>query len=69
MLLVCFIFVLGNWEREVKKFGLILKVIVYYGDKCVKGKGFVIVVKDKNLVIISYVLLYRDEKILEIIKW
>ncbi|NET25524.1 DEAD/DEAH box helicase [Okeania sp. SIO1I7] len=68
-LLVCPTSVLGNWEREVKKFGPTLKVIVHHGDKRAKGKEFLKVVKDKHLVITSYALLYRDEKILQTIKW
>ncbi|MGD1699463.1 SNF2-related protein, partial [Dapis sp. BLCC M229] len=68
-LLVCPTSVLGNWEREVKKFGPSLKVIVHHGDKRAKGKEFAKAVKDKHLVITSYALLYRDEKILQTIKW
>ncbi|MDJ0552945.1 MAG: DEAD/DEAH box helicase [Microcoleaceae cyanobacterium MO_207.B10] len=68
-LLVCPTSVLGNWEREVKKFGPTLKVIVHHGDKRAKNKQFAIAVKDKHLVITSYALLYRDEKILQPIKW
>ncbi|NET43412.1 DEAD/DEAH box helicase [Okeania sp. SIO2B3] len=68
-LLVCPTSVLGNWEREVKKFGPTLKVIVHHGDKRAKGKEFLKVIKDKHLVITSYALLYRDEKILQTIKW
>ncbi|MGK7918503.1 MAG: SNF2-related protein [Trichodesmium sp.] len=68
-LLVCPTSVLGNWEREVKKFGPSLKVIVHHGDKRAKGKAFAKIIQDKNLVITSYALLYRDEKILQTIKW
>nr|WP_293092429.1 SNF2-related protein [Okeania sp. SIO2F4] len=68
-LLVCPTSVLGNWEREVKKFGPTLKLIVHHGDKRAKGKQFAKVVKDKHLVITSYALLHRDEKILQTIKW
>ncbi len=68
-LLVCPTSVLGNWEREVKKFGPTLKVIVHHGDKRAKGKQFAKAAKDKHLVITSYALLHRDEKILQTIKW
>ncbi|MDE5114623.1 MAG: SNF2-related protein, partial [Trichodesmium sp. St15_bin1_1] len=68
-LLVCPTSVLGNWEREVKKFGPTLKSIVHHGDKRAKGKEFVKAVKEQHLVITSYSLLHRDEKILETIKW
>ncbi len=68
-LLVCPTSVLGNWEREVKKFGPTLKVIVHHGDKRAQGQEFTKVVKDKHLVITSYALVHRDEKTLQAIKW
>ncbi|AFZ16801.1 DEAD/DEAH box helicase [Allocoleopsis franciscana] len=68
-LLVCPTSVLGNWEREVKKFGSSLKVIVHHGDKRLKGKAFARAVKDKQLVITSYPLLFRDATTLEDISW
>jgi SNF2 family DNA or RNA helicase len=39
-LVICPTSVLGNWEREVKKFGPSLKAIVHHGDKRLKGKAF-----------------------------
>jgi SNF2 family DNA or RNA helicase len=68
-LLVCPTSVLGNWEREVKKFGPSLKTIVHHGDKRPKGKEFAKAVKDKHLVITSYPLVYRDIKSLEGVSW
>jgi SNF2 family DNA or RNA helicase len=61
--------VLGNWEREVKKFGPSLKTIVHHGDKRLKGKAFAKAVKDKQLVITSYPLVYRDATTLQGISW
>src|ERR687885_179327 len=68
-LLVCPTSVLGNWEREVKKFGPSLKAIVHHGDKRAKGKAFARTVKDKQLVITSYPLVYRDAATLEDVSW
>ncbi len=68
-LLVCPTSVLGNWEREVKKFGPSLKAIVHHGDKRAKGKAFARTVKDKQLVITSYPLVYRDAATLEEVSW
>ena len=68
-LLVCPTSVLGNWEREVKKFGPNLKVLQYHGDKRPKGKAFKSAVKDKNIVITSYSLVHRDLKSLQDISW
>ncbi|HCF26913.1 MAG TPA: ATP-dependent helicase [Cyanobacteria bacterium UBA11049] len=68
-LLVCPTSVLGNWEREVKKFASPLKVLLYHGDKRPKGKAFEQAVAGKDLVITSYALIHRDVKTLQIISW
>ncbi len=68
-LLICPTSVLGNWEREVKKFGPTLKVLQYHGDKRPKGKAFKNAVKDQNIIITSYSLVHRDLKSLQEISW
>ncbi|MEQ9356518.1 DEAD/DEAH box helicase [Coleofasciculus chthonoplastes] len=68
-LLVCPTSVLGNWEREVKKFAPTLKAIVHHGDKRSKGKTFAKAAKTKDLVITSYPLVYRDATTLESVSW
>ena len=68
-LLVCPTSVLGNWEREVKKFAPKLKVLQYHGNKRPKGKAFTSAVKDKNIVITSYSLVQRDLKSLQDVSW
>ncbi|MBD1885797.1 SNF2-related protein [Microcoleus vaginatus] len=68
-LLVCPTSVLGNWEREVKKFGPTLKVLVHHGDKRAKGKAFATGIKGKDLIITSYALVFRDAKEFQGIKW
>ncbi|MBD2136790.1 helicase [Anabaena sp. FACHB-1237] len=68
-LLVCPTSVLGNWEREVKKFAPNLKVLQYHGDKRPKGKLFSTIVNKHDLVITSYSLVHRDLAELETINW
>ena len=68
-LLVCPTSVLGNWEREIKKFGPTLKVLLYHGDKRPKGKAFAQAVQGQDLVITSYALIHRDVKSLQSIPW
>ncbi|MEA5594606.1 DEAD/DEAH box helicase [Rivularia sp. UHCC 0363] len=68
-LLVCPTSVLGNWEREVKKFAPNLKVLQYHGDKRPKGKAFQKAVNDTNIVITSYSLVHRDLKLLQDVSW
>ncbi|PSB39720.1 ATP-dependent helicase [filamentous cyanobacterium Phorm 46] len=68
-LLVCPTSVLGNWEREVKKFGPTLKLLVHHGDKRAKGKAFAAAIKGKDLIVTSYALVFRDAKEIHGIKW
>lgn len=68
-LLVCPTSVLGNWEREVKKFAPKLKALQYHGDKRPKGKAFIEVAQKHDLVITSYSLIHRDIKSLQGINW
>ncbi|TAE60202.1 MAG: DEAD/DEAH box helicase [Nostocales cyanobacterium] len=68
-LLVCPTSVLGNWEREVKKFAPKLKVLQYHGDKRPKGKTFTATINKYDLVITSYSLVQRDIKLLQTMNW
>ena len=68
-LVVCPTSVLGNWEREVKKFGPSLKTMVHHGDKRLKGKAFAKAVAEQQLVITSYPLIYRDATTFEGVSW
>jgi SNF2 family DNA or RNA helicase len=68
-LLVCPTSVLGNWEREVKKFGPSLKVMLHHGDNRPKAKALAKAVENKHLVITSYALIYRDLKDLQSVSW
>ncbi|MEB3182188.1 MAG: DEAD/DEAH box helicase [Nostocaceae cyanobacterium] len=69
-LVVCPTSVLGNWEREVKKFsGSHLKVFQYHGDKRPKGKAFIEAANKHNIVITSYALIHRDLKSLQSVNW
>jgi SNF2 family DNA or RNA helicase len=68
-LLVCPTSVLGNWEREVKKFGPSLKVLQHHGDGRARGKSFAKAIQGKDLVITSYALIHRDLQDLQTIPW
>jgi SNF2 family DNA or RNA helicase len=69
VLLVCPTSVLGNWEREVKRFGPTLKALVHHGDRRPQGKAFAKAVKNHHLVITSYSLIHRDVKDLQTVSW
>jgi len=68
-LLVCPTSVLGNWEREVRRFAPDLRVLIHHGTGRAQGKTFAKLVQAQDLVITSYPLVYRDEKTLEAVNW
>ncbi|MEC4893930.1 MAG: DEAD/DEAH box helicase [Oscillatoria sp. PMC 1051.18] len=68
-LVICPTSVLGNWEREVKKFAPTLSTVIHHGGGRNKGKTFAKQVKSKDLVLTSYPLVFRDEKTLSTIDW
>ncbi|MEM6452660.1 MAG: DEAD/DEAH box helicase [Cyanobacteria bacterium P01_D01_bin.105] len=69
VLLVCPTSVLTNWQREVKKFGPVLKTRVYHGDKRPKGSALVKATDKLDLIITSYTLVQRDLKDLKKVEW
>ncbi len=69
IILVCPTSVLGNWEREVHKFAPSISTLIHHGDQREKAKDFHKTVQQKDLVITSYSLVYRDLKTLEKINW
>lgn len=68
-LLVCPTSVLGNWEREVRRFAPGLKVLIHHGPGRSQGKAFAKAINGKDLVITSYPLVYRDERCLKPVDW
>ncbi|PSB01076.1 DEAD/DEAH box helicase [Merismopedia glauca] len=69
ILIVCPTSVLGNWEREIDKFAPDLKILVYHGDKRLKGQKFAQAIAKKDIVITSYPLVFRDLKTLQTTNW
>jgi len=69
VLLVCPTSVLGNWEREIRKFGSPLKVLMHHGDKRSHGAAFARKAKTSNVVLTSYALAQRDLKDFNRVDW
>lgn len=69
ILVICPTSVLNNWEREVKKFAPDLSTLIHHGDNRSKSKTFAKEIKNKQLVITSYSLVYRDLETLKNIDW
>jgi SNF2-related domain/SNF2 Helicase protein/Helicase conserved C-terminal domain len=68
-LVVCPTSVVGNWEREAKKFVPELKVVVHHGVRRAKEADFSKKMAGADLVITSYSLLDRDRPALESMQW
>jgi len=68
-LLICPMSVVGNWQKEVARFGPSLKVMVHHGTDRLSGAAFVREVKKHDLVISTYALVHRDERLFSRVKW
>ena len=68
-LVVCPTSVVGNWEREAKKFVPQLKVAVHHGVRRAREGDFSKKVAGADLVITSYSLLDRDRLVLDSMQW
>jgi SNF2 family DNA or RNA helicase len=68
-LLVCPTSVLGNWARELRRFGPSLRVAIHHGANRAQGKAFSKAVQGKDLVITSYALIHRDQKSFQSLEW
>ena len=69
VLLVCPTSVLGNWEREIHKFGPKLTVLMHHGDKRSHGAVFARKAKTSSIVLTSYALAQRDLKDFDRVEW
>lgn len=68
-LLICPTSVIGNWERELKRFVPSLNVVLHYGTKRPRGKDFAASIKGADLVITSYALAQIDSEELQSYRW
>jgi len=62
--------VVGNWEKEIEKFAPHLKVIVHHGsDRLQNIPKFQAACSDCNVVITSFSLARKDEKLFASVEW
>jgi len=61
--------VVGNWEREVARFGPSLSVLVHHGPERLLGEGFLAAAGRHDLVITTYGLAQRDFKDFSRVQW
>ncbi len=67
-LLVCPTSVVGNWQHELTRFAPTLKVLAHHGLAREKEK-FARAAQRHDVVLTSYALLHRDEKLLSEVQW
>ncbi len=68
-LVVCPMSLIGNWTREIAKFGPSLKVSVHHGGIRNSGTTFRKVAQSSDIVITTYQTVLRDEKDLSSLNW
>jgi non-specific serine/threonine protein kinase len=61
--------VVGNWEREIARFGPSLRVLVHHGPERLTGNAFVQAAAKHDVVITTYGLAQRDFKTLSRVRW
>lgn len=68
-LIICPTSVLGNWQKELEKFGPTLNVHLHYGPNRGKGEDFKAAVKGADVVLTSYGLSHLDFEELSDHEW
>jgi SNF2 family DNA or RNA helicase len=69
VLMICPTSVVGNWQREVARFGPSLRVMVHHGAERASGEELVREVAKHDLVISTYSLAHRDAEELAAVPW
>ena len=68
-LLICPTSIVGNWEREIKRFAPEMKVMIHHGSERLKDSNFIINSKNHDIVISTYSLANRDQSYITSLKW
>lgn len=61
--------VVGNWQREIRRFGKGLKTLVHHGPDRLTGDAFVTTAGKTDVVITTYGLAHRDFELLDKVSW
>ena len=69
VLLICPTSLVGNWQREVERFGPSLQVLVHHGADRHSGEDFVRQAAKYDLVISTYALSHRDVEHFVAVDW
>lgn len=61
--------VVGNWHREIRRFGKNLKTLVHHGPDRLTGESFVRTAGKSDVIITTYGLAHRDFDLLNKVEW
>jgi SNF2 family DNA or RNA helicase len=60
----------GNWQKEIEKFAPHLQTLVHHGSNRIKDeKEFINTSSQYNIIITSFTLARKDEKLLKSVVW
>ncbi|NBD24174.1 DEAD/DEAH box helicase [Paenibacillus glycinis] len=68
-LLICPTSVLGNWQKEVRRFAPSLRILLHYGSKRLGGDAFYEAAAEADLVLTSYATATLDQENLSRCTW
>ncbi|MFC5528232.1 DEAD/DEAH box helicase [Cohnella yongneupensis] len=68
-LLVCPTSVLGNWQKELRRFAPSLRVMLHYGGRRAQGEGFLKEAGQVDVVLTSYAIASLDQETLAETVW
>ncbi len=68
-LLICPMSIVGNWQKELQRFGPSLNVMIHYGPERLSNQAFAEEALKHDIVITTYALALRDKEHLMAIEW
>ncbi len=68
-LLICPMSIVGNWQKELQRFGPSLNVMIHYGPERLSNETFAEEALKHDIVITTYALSLRDKEHLMAVEW
>ncbi|WP_420831464.1 DEAD/DEAH box helicase [Paenibacillus sacheonensis] len=68
-LLICPTSVLGNWQKEIRRFAPSLRILLHYSSKRLSGEAFFAEAGEADLVLTSYATATLDQEMLSSCSW
>ncbi|HVU66889.1 MAG TPA: DEAD/DEAH box helicase, partial [Ktedonobacteraceae bacterium] len=68
-LVICPMSIVGNWQREIRRFAPSLRVMVHHGPERLAGEAFAEEARRHDVVLTTYALALRDQEDLARLDW